>query len=250
MSSDVRPRTRRLPADLRAAATVERWLRERGPAALAWRFAQSVAGRALFDTPLFRLPEAYGLQADHRVVDVNCGEGALLRILDSRVRFKARPLGLDPSPVALRKAAASRGEGGPFGFARASLAALPLADETADLILCGHLVKYLTDAELLAFMRDAYRALRPAGALLIWEFAPVRDPRLDRWNRRVIARRSPDIRLRSYRQLEDLGIRAGFDWLRNAYLRPFLAPPVPRVTILMGKAAPFRAPAAEGHASR
>ena len=234
---------------MQAAATVERWLREGASLGLAWRFAQSVAGRTLLETPLFRLPETYGLQADHRVVDVSCGEGALLRILDSRVRFKVRPLGLDPSAVALRKAAAARGEGGPFGFARASLVALPLVDETADLILCGHVVKYLTDAELLTFMRDAYRALRPAGALLIWDFAPVRDPRLDRWNRRAIARRAPDIRLRSYRQLEDLGIHAGFDWLRNAYLRPFLAPPVPRVSILMGKAAPFR-PDPAGHAFR
>jgi SAM-dependent methyltransferase len=225
---------------VQAAAAADRWLPGRAPAALAWRFAQSVAGRALFDTPLFRLPELYGLQPDHRVVDASCGAGALLRILDSRVRFKVRPLGLDPSAVALRAAASAPGEAGPLDFARATVVALPLADETADLILCGHLVKYLTDAELLAFMRDAYRALRPAGALLIWEFAPVRDPRLDSWNRRVVTRRAPEATLRSYRRLEDLGIRAGFDWLRNAYLRPFLAPPIPRVSILMGKAAPFR----------
>lgn len=243
MSSDTRPRRPPEPADVRIAAASERWLDERTPVALAWRFVQSVAGRALVDTPLFRLPEIYGLQADHRVVDVGCGGGALLRILDSRVHFKTRPLGLDPSASVLRRAARLHGEAGPIGFARASVTALPLADETADLILCGHLAKYLSDAELLDFLRDAYRALRPAGALLLWEFRPVADRRLDAWNRRLVARRAPDIRLRSYRQLEDLGIRAGFDWLRNAYLRPFLAPPVPRVSILMGKAAPMRAPA-------
>ncbi len=240
MSSDVRPQTRRLPGDVTAAAASDRWLRARTPAGLVWRFAQSVAGRTLLDTALFRLPELHGLQADHRVVDVSCGSGALLRILDSRVRFKVRPLGLDPSIVALRRAASTPGEGGPIHLARATVAALPLADETVDLMLCGHLAKYLSDAELVAFMRDAYRTLRPAGALLLWEFAPVRDPRLDHWNRRVVSLRAPDVRLRSYRRLEDLGIRAGFDWLRNVYLRPFLAPPVPRVSILMGKAAPFR----------
>lgn len=250
MSSDARRPAPCLPGDVAAAAVTEHWLRRRSPAGLAWRFAQSVAGRALLDTPLFRLPELHGLQADHRVVDVHCGEGALLRILDSRVKFKVRPLGLDPSPAALRRAASAPGEGGPLHVARASVSALPLADETTDLILCGHLVKYLSDAELLAFMRDAYRALRPAGALLIWEFAPVRDSRLDRWNRRIVGLRAPDVRLRTYRRLEDLGIRAGFDWLRNAYLRPFLAPPVPRVSILMGKAAPFHPPGAAHHASR
>ncbi len=241
MRSEARPRRASEPADVRIAATSDRWLRERTPVAFAWRFAQSVAGRALVDSPLFRLPEIYGLQADHRVVHVGCDGGALLRILDSRVRFNTRPVGFDPSFAALRQAARLEGEAGPIGFARATVTALPLADETADLILCGHLVKYLSDAELLAFMRDAYRALRPAGALLIWEFRPVADRRLDRWNRRLVARRAPDVRLRSYRELEDLGIRAGFDWLRNAYLRPFLAPPVPRVSILMGKAAPPRA---------
>lgn len=207
---------------------------------MGWRFLQSVAGQALVNTPLFRLPETYGLQGDHRVVDVACGTGSLLRILDSRVAFKLRPLGLDASADALRRAAP--GPERAHGLARATVAGLPLPDESVDLMLCGYLAKRLTDAELLAFLRDAYRTLRPAGAVLVWDYAPVPDRRLDRWNRQVIGRGGGDLHLRSYQRLEDLGIHAGFDWLRNAYLRPFLFPPIPRVSILMGKAAPFRDP--------
>jgi len=94
------------------------------------------------------------------------------------------------------------------------------------------------DGELVAQLREARRALRPGGLFLAWEFAPTTSGLLDRWNRWVLTREVPLVRLRSYRELRRLAYEAGFDWVQPARLRPFLLPPIPRVSLLMGKAPP------------
>ena len=60
--------------------------------------------------------------------------------------------------------------------------------------------------------------------------------RLNRWNRRVLTLELPLVRLRGYRELEAVARGCGFDWVEHAQLRPFLLPPIPRCSLIMGKA--------------
>jgi hypothetical protein len=78
--------------------------------------------------------------------------------------------------------------------------------------------------------------LAGGGLALLWEFAPSGSARLDAWNRRVLGPRVHDPVLRSTSTLLKHAERAGFEFWRDAVLRPFFLPPIPRASILVGRA--------------
>jgi SAM-dependent methyltransferase len=227
-----------LSRSLRCTLAHDRWLGKPGPLAAAMRFATSVPGQILINTAAFRLPEELGMGPRTRLLDVACRRASLLRVLATRARLERLPAGLDASPRLL--AAARRDieiEGGPQVILTQGVAqALPFAGETFDLVVSAHAFRYLTDEELRGCMEEARRVLREGGLFLAWEFAPTRSELLDRWNRWLLGREAPIARLRNYRELRAIAHRCAFDWVRRAELRPFLFPPMPRVSIVMGKA--------------
>jgi len=225
---------------LRFAREYDRWMRKGGPLAAAMRFAMSVPGQILVNTAAFTLPDELKIGPDWRILDVGCGRAGVARVLADRARLGWPPLGIDASRRMLELAKRDMAvEGGPVvRLAQGTATALPVADESFNLVISGHAFKYFTDGELVAQLREARRALRPGGLFLAWEFAPTTSGLLDRWNRWVLTREVPLVRLRSYRELRRLAYEAGFDWVQPARLRPFLLPPVPRVSLLMGKAPP------------
>jgi ubiquinone/menaquinone biosynthesis C-methylase UbiE len=170
------------------------------------------------------------------VLDVGCGRGTVLRLLDQRVRFSRPPVGLDFSSAALRMARRARPGATPDLELTSGLAThLPFADGSFDLVLSGYLLKHLDDDEARAFFGEVLRVLAPGGLALLWEFAPSGNARLDRWNRFVISRGVGEPRLRSGRALMSLAELSGFPYIRNARLRPFLLPPIPRASVLIGR---------------
>ena len=228
-------------------AEYERWLSGRGPSAAAMRWWMGGPGALLANTALFRLPEELQLNEDWRVVEVGCGRGALLRMLDDRVGFLSPPLGVDASRAAVRLARAderrARGARPRLRFVQGAATALPLAPASAELVIAGHLAKHLADEELGTFLREIGRVLVPGGLALLWEFAPTGNALLDRWNAWVLGRGVRRPRLRSTRSLLHAAGLAGFEFRIDARLRPFLLPPIPRASILLG-----RAPAGAGGA--
>lgn len=211
---------------------------KRGPLAAAMRFAMSVPGQILVNTAAFTLPEDLRMRPEWRVLDIGCGRAGIVRVLADRVRLERPPIGLDPSRAMLslaRRDVASEG-GPPIGLGQGVAMRLPFADESFDLLLCGHVFKYLTDEELRLALPEMRRVLKPAAIALVWEFAPTKSALLDRWNRYVLTREVPLVRLRSYGELRAHAYEAGFDWVEHARLRPFLLPPIPRVSFIMSKA--------------
>ena len=220
-------------------AEYERWLAGRGPSAAVMRWWMGGPGTFLASTALFRLPEELRLTEDWRVVEVGCGRGTLLGMLDSRVGFLEAPVGIDAAAAALRlaRADARRGRGSRSRprFVQGAATALPLAPASAELVIAGYLIKHLEDHELVAFFREIWRVLVPGGLALLWEFAPTGNARLDRWNAWLLSRAVRAPRLRSTRSLLNAAGRAGFEFRADAGLRPFLLPPIPRASILVGR---------------
>jgi SAM-dependent methyltransferase len=203
------------------------------PRALASRFGMSQAGFFLLNAPVFQLKENLKLEPWMRVLDVGCGAGSALRLLDQRVGFEVTPVGLDFSAAVLRRARGGGGEGQP-DFVQGAATALPFREGAFDLVISGYVAKHLDDGEAQRFFDEVRRVLAPGGLALIWDYAPTGNPRLDSWNERVLSPGVERPRLRSTRALMALGDLAGFEYIRPARLRPFLLPPIPRASVLLG----------------
>jgi SAM-dependent methyltransferase len=215
----------------------ERWLRGRGVNSAFIRWAMTAPGQWAVNTPLMKLPENLALKREQRWLDVGCGRGALLRFVDQRVGFERTPVGVDFSPAALRLARRdARAAGHQLALACGTATALPFRDRTFDLVTCGYLVKHLTDEELDSFLAEVRRILAGGGLALLWEFAPSGSERLDGWNRMWLGANVHRPKLRSTATLLRRAQSAGFEFTRNAVLRPFLFPPMPRASILVGRA--------------
>ena len=213
----------------------ERWLGGSALSAIALRLLETRAGLFAINGPVFRLPENLRLEARMRVLDVGCGRGAALRLLDDRVGFELPPVGIDFSETALRLARRDQdAEGRPL-LARGSGLALPFTTGAFDLVLSSYVVKHLDEDEIRTFFIEVYRVLAPGGLALLWDFAPTGSSRLDAWNRWVVSRGVSAPHFRSTRALMALGDLAGFEYVRAARLRPFLLPPIPRASVLVGK---------------
>lgn len=193
-------------------------------------------GAFFVNSPLFRLPENLHLDSSLRLLDIGCGRGAEMRMLDGRVHFDRPPVGVDFSARALRLAGDDqRRSGRPTRLVRAAATALPFADGSFDLVLCGHLLKHLDDSEALTLFREIRRLLAGGGLALLWEFAPTGNRRLDAWNERVLSAGVRRPRLRSTLALLQFAELAGIEFHRDARLRPFLLPPIPRASVLIGR---------------
>jgi SAM-dependent methyltransferase len=116
-------------------------------------------------TIAFYLRVAALLEPSFTVLDFGCGRGAYtddpLRIRRELRIFKdraARVIGLDTDPAA---------ESNPFldRFHLLENDFWPVEDETADLIVCDHVLEHLPSPT--AFFAEAYRTLKPGGYLCI-----------------------------------------------------------------------------------
>ena len=192
-------------------------------------------GHLLVNGPLYRLPETLKLTPQTRLLDVGCGRGTLMRTLDEQVGFDQSPIGLDLSPKMLAIAQRDQQrDGAPRDLVRGSATELPFDDDSFTLVTAGYIVKHLRTQELDAFLGEVRRVLAPRGLALIWEFGPTGNRRLDAWNAKVVGPSEEHVRLRSSRTLREHADAAGFGFTRDADLRPFLLPPIPRASVLIG----------------
>jgi SAM-dependent methyltransferase len=224
-------------SEARIAREYDRWLAGGSLSGLVYGALSSLPGTVLVNTPAFRLHSELQLRPEQRVLDIGCGRGALLQTLAARVHFKMPPVGIDLSRAMLRLGTDdARRAPHNVSLLWASGTGLPFGEERFDVALCGHVVKHLDDASLLALLREVRRVLTPGGIALLWEFAPTTSKRLNALNRAVLTPGIAECELRDYATLSAFALEAGYEWVGNARLRPFLFPPIPRVSLLLGKA--------------
>ena len=205
---------------------------------LRHRLSEWVAGPAgtlLVNGAAARIPQELMISTGQRVLDVGCGRGSLLRLLDERVGFRYPPVGVETARPLLRRAVADEaGSERPLLLAQASPAALPFPDGSFEVVTCGYVLRSLDDSQAAAVFTEVRRVLRGGGLALLWDFAPTRNARLDHWNRRWLGPGGRAAHLRTTRELMHLARHAGFPFARPAQLRPFVFPPIPRASVLVG----------------
>lgn len=123
-------------------------------------------------SPYFRAVEsavalsALELEPTHTVVDAGCGTGRSLPELLDR---SARVVGVDHSPASLEVAAGRLREEqrGRVRLIAGDLRSIPLADATADRVLCLGVLQHVPSAEFRSeSVRELRRILRPGGMLV------------------------------------------------------------------------------------
>lgn len=115
------------------------------------------------------LPESLHGQA---VLDAGCGSGRYL--LHASRRGAARLMGVDLSAEMLARADAALGacsKQTPVELARGSVEALPVADASADMTLCGLVVGHVQD--LRRCLAELRRVTRPGGSVLCSDVHPI-----------------------------------------------------------------------------
>jgi SAM-dependent methyltransferase len=220
------------------ARQYDRWLRGRSLSGQGYAFLASVPGMMLVNTPAFRLDQHLALRAEHKLLDIGCGRASLLQVLVSKVRFNSPPVGIDISAEMLRRGNrdVDRSASAYPDLVQGAASRLPFSGAAFDVITCGYLVKHLDDAGLVQFLGEVLRVLKPGAFAVVWEFGPTRSARLNAWHEWLLTRGVFECNLRGYAALAAAATSAGFDWVDNAGLRPFLLPPIPRVSVLLGKA--------------
>ncbi|MEX0749560.1 MAG: class I SAM-dependent methyltransferase [Dehalococcoidia bacterium] len=213
--------------------------RERQLAGTPWRrFLQTIPGQMLANPPVFRLHQELLIHRDHRVLEVGCGAGSRLLLLDNAVKFERHSAaGVEPSPRLARRAGRNfLRNARPLTAFLADPAALPFSDASFDMAVCGDLLRFLDVRGAQAALREIARVLRPGAIALLWDLAPP-EGRFARWQRFWLRAYRED-RIAGAKSLMSLAERSRFAYSRDAELRPYFWPPVPRASFIAGTLPP------------
>lgn len=122
------------------------------------------------------------------ILEIGASRGDRLAAL--RDRYRATVIAVEPSAAAVADGRHSF-PGIQFFVATAKL--LPLADESADLVIVNFVFHWIDRKSLLASAAEIDRVLQPAGHLFIGDFAPF-GPKKNRYHHR------PDLEIYTYKQ--------------------------------------------------
>ena len=107
----------------------------------------------------------FGLADGHTVVDVGCGSGRLAAALSRSFGDRIAYLGLDVVEELLAHARTISDPS--YTFALNTELTIPVPDSTADFIVFFSVVTHLLHEESYRYLRDAARALKPGGRLVV-----------------------------------------------------------------------------------
>jgi ubiquinone/menaquinone biosynthesis C-methylase UbiE len=105
------------------------------------------------------------LRPGERVLDIACGTGVVARLAAEEVGASGTVAGLDVNPGMLAVARSSAPPGIPIDWYESSAEAMPLPDESFDVVLCQMGLQFVPDKH--AALREVWRVLAPGGRLIL-----------------------------------------------------------------------------------
>ena len=218
------------------ACEYDRWLSRNTLSARWVRFWFSPRRILWLNTPITTLPQAAGISPSDRILDIGCGYGGVLlylrRILGGVPGAASGWEGLDNSSLMVQRAREEirqRGLEKDIRVTEGIATQLPYGDGTFDVILCGYMVKHLSDGRLRDMIREAKRVMKPGGRLCVWEAIPSRFAFMNVWNLKLLRVGVSVIHMRTAKEIRVLLEEEGF-----VIRRPFghglyyFYPPLPR----------------------
>jgi len=147
------------------------------------------------------------LKPDSHVLDVGPGDGALFRIIASRVR---RCCGVDPSANAVAKLSALFQGVSNVEFVVGSADAIPYGNAEFDVVVINSVLQVLPSAEVVwSALAELVRTCRPGGVVFVGEL-----PFCSELSRGLLVHMA--------RKLREFGARAFLRNIYHVYVRPFL----------------------------
>jgi ubiquinone/menaquinone biosynthesis C-methylase UbiE len=118
-----------------------------------------------------QLLDVAGIRAGQRVLEIGCGTGNLLTALARRTPG-IDAVGIDPDRDALHRGRRKAARGGwPIRYEYAFADALPLPDDSVDVVLSSLMLHHLDAAGRDRALGEARRVLAPGGRLHVLDFA-------------------------------------------------------------------------------
>lgn len=205
-----------------AISARERWTT--GKSSYLARALNSQSLMALATPRVQRIIDLLDLCPGRRYLDIGCGTGAFADLIASKAGLEEPPVTMDiigePGPVDVT------------GWPEK----LPFRDASFDCITSFYFVRRFEDDVCRAFAEEVSRVLAPGGSALILDFAPVRSGFLNRLHTRLTGFGCAEVDLRGWGRLAALYTEVGFDAIDLVNIGPFIAPPIPRVGVLVRKA--------------
>lgn len=172
------------------------------------------------------------LRPGERVVDVACGTGVITRAAAEIVGSTGTVTGIDLAPDMIEVAEATAAVGAPIQWHQADAAALPLPDQSHDVVLCQMGLMFMADRE--AAVAEMHRVLVPGGRVVVNTPGRIQPP-IQALEKAIVDHINPDLgafvaavfSMHEPEQLADLLRGAGFDQVSSTEYEASLHLPEP-----------------------